>query len=88
MAKSWSDKGSAMSPATNAVEVTPSDTVDLAQPARGIAIGAVGDLKILTLDGQTVTLPSGILAAGLIHPLGVKRVFATGTVATPIWVFA
>lgn len=54
---------------------------------RGIAFGGAGALKITTVGGNTVTIDSGVLAAGVIHPIGIVKVFATGTGATNIWGF-
>ena len=64
--------------------ITPNDSTDLTTFTRGISLGTEGDLKIDTIDGTTVTIPSGALAAGVIHPIGVARVHATGTTASDI----
>lgn len=72
----------AESPAVNAFAVTPNDSTDLATATRGIYAGGAGDLKVTTLGGDTVTFVG--LAAGVIHPIRVARVFATGTTATNI----
>lgn len=66
--------------------VTPSDTVDLTNVSRSVAFGAVGTLKVTTLGGETVTIPSGLLSANVFHRLRVARIWATGTTATPVWV--
>lgn len=71
-------------PAVTAFVITPADDADLATPTRGISFAGAGALKVTTVDGTTVTIPSGALAAGVVHPLAVKRVFATGTGATNI----
>lgn len=65
-----------------AATVTPNDASDLPKIASGIYVGATGDLVVTFLDGNTVTLKG--LASGVIHPLCVKRVLATGTTATGI----
>ena len=62
--------------------ITPSDSADLSQIARGIMVGVSGNLKVDMENGDTVTWPS--LAAGLVHPLYVRRVYATGTTASSI----
>lgn len=54
---------------------------------RGISIGAVGTLHITTFDGTEFTYGSSELATGLIHPIAVRRVWATGTSATGIKVY-
>lgn len=67
----------------SAVAVTPSDTVDLVGGNTfGLYVGATGDVKAVLPDGVAVTFVD--LAAGVVHPLCVKRVFATGTAATSI----
>lgn len=73
--QAWGD------PAEHAANVTPSDTVDLTAPARGLYIGTPGDVKIITIHGEAVTfsnVPVGIL------PVRAKRVYSTGTTATNI----
>lgn len=67
-------------PAMGVSTITPSDSVDLPSPCRGIWVGVAGDI---TLDGviagTAVTLhnvPIGIL------PIAATRVYATGTDAT------
>jgi len=62
--------------------VTPSDTADLAQMARGLFVGVAGNVKITYADGTTDTLTN--LVAGVWHPMYVKRVYSTGTTATDI----
>ena len=70
----------------NIIAVTQSDgTNDPNGPFRGIIIGAAGAIKITTMSGAAVTLPSGLLAVGVIHPLRIKRVWSTGTTATDIY---
>lgn len=62
--------------------VTPSDSSDLNFVARGLYVGAGGDLKVDFANGDTgVTLYS--MPAGFI-PIAVKRVYATGTTASYI----
>lgn len=63
--------------------VTPDDANDLAQPSY-ISIAAVGDVKVTTLGGETLVIPSGTIPVGKILELWVKRVWATGTTATGI----
>lgn len=64
--------------------ITPNDSTDLATHARGISFATAGALKIDDMNGNTVTIPSGALSAGIIHPLRVKRVHSTGTTAASI----
>lgn len=70
------------SPATKAFAVTPADGADLAEVTRGIYVGGSGTLKVDMADVGTVTFTA--LAAGVVHPLRVKKVYATGTDATTI----
>ena len=72
------------SPPKNVALITPHDTNELSYVTRGISFGTAGDLKVVTAGGQTVTIPSGALAAGVIHPMRVKQVYSTGTAAADI----
>lgn len=72
------------SPARHVALVTPDDATDLTTATRGISLAAAGAVKVTTAGGETVTIPSGALAAGGIHPIQVVRVWATGTTATGI----
>ena len=67
--------------ATRAAAVTPSDTADLTNSGF-LYVGASGNVKVDTSDGDTVTFTD--LAAGIVHPIRVKRVYSTGTTATSI----
>lgn len=71
-------------PASHAALVTPNDSTDLANVSRGISFAGAGALKVTLLGGETITIPSGALAAGGIHPLRITRVWSTGTGATGI----
>lgn len=63
--------------------ITPSDTVDITGGIlRGFYVGVSGDVAVIMADGSTVTWPA--LAAGVPHPIQVKRILATGTTATGI----
>ena len=72
------------SPSENIATVTPNDGTDLDFTTRGLSFAAAGALTVITEGGQTVTIPDGALAAGIIHPIRVARVLATGTGATGI----
>ncbi len=63
----------------DAAAVTPSDTVNLAQPSV-IYVGGGGNVKVTTAQGSAVTF-TGVQAGGVI-PVQVIRVWATGTTAT------
>jgi len=66
-------------PAVRFAVVTPSDTADLPFVCRGVAIPAAGALAVVDYEGNAVTIPDGALAAGIIHPLRLQRIKATGT---------
>lgn len=72
------------SPASNLALVVPDDDADLDFVTRGIALAAAGALKITTLGGQTLTIPSGALSAGGFHAIRATRVWADETTATGI----
>jgi len=69
-------------PADNATEITPSDSTDLTNTARSLYVGAGGDVKVTTANGDTVTFEE--VQGGSILPVRVRRIFATGTTATSI----
>lgn len=75
--------GGLESPARRATPVTPSDSVDLADTARGLYIGAGGDVALIAA-GDTVAVTFAGLVAGTILPVRTKRVMVTGTDATSI----
>lgn len=71
--------------------VTPADDGDLADgdgnyPVTIIVATTVGDIAVDTVGGTTITLPSGMFNLGDRFPLGVKRIYDTGTTAAGIYV--
>ncbi len=63
-------------PASHAVVVTPSDTVDLTDVARALYVGTTGNITVVMASGEVVlfsNVPVGIL------PIMVTRVNDTGT---------
>lgn len=62
-----------------AVAVTPSDTVNLANPSV-IYVGVTGNVKVTTAQGDEVTFTA--VPAGAVIPVQVLRVWSTGTTAT------
>lgn len=45
-------------------------------------------IKVEFIDGRTATIPAGALAAGVMHPMRIVKVFSTGTGATvKVWVW-
>lgn len=69
-------------PAASAVEVTPSDTDNLAHPSRALYVGATGNVKVRMLGGDEVTFVG--VPAGKELSVQATRVFATGTTASSI----
>lgn len=69
-------------PAANAFLITLDDSNDLPYVTRGISFGTAGAVKVTLKGGQTVIIPTGNLAAGVIHPLMATRVWNTGTTAS------
>jgi hypothetical protein len=69
-------------PAEGATAITPADATDF-KPTRAIYAGASGDVKVDMANGDSAVTFTG-LAAGIVHPLSVKRIYATGTTATSI----
>ena len=70
------------SPVEEGFNVTPNDSTDFEQFTRGIYVGVTGNLAIHTVRGSILTFVG--LASGIIHPIRVRRVLATGTTATSI----
>ena len=69
------------------VLITPSDSADVdvgPEGLRGISFATEGDIKVTDIYENDVVIPSGALAAGIMHPLRVKRIWATDTDATNI----
>ena len=74
------------SKAKNAAAANLSDAANLTNGlTSGLYVGGAGNV-VVTLenmaDGASITLTA--LAVGVVHPLAVKRVWATGTTATGI----
>ena len=69
-------------PAYGAFSITPSDANDLSRHIRGLLVGTAGDVQVTCLDGRVTVLPS--LIAGIVHPVGALRVWATNTTALTI----
>ncbi len=81
MADIFRDRSSGLdSPARYAAAVTPHDSTDLTTSARALHVGTEGNISILTVGGDTVTL---IGVSGFV-PVCVQRVNATSTTASNI----
>lgn len=73
---------SGIGPIVDFTTITPDDDNDLGRPCRGILVGVSGAVKVTLVGGTTGVIPA--LAAGVVHPFSVLRVFSTGTTATDI----
>ncbi|KKK84862.1 hypothetical protein LCGC14_2779070 [marine sediment metagenome] len=69
-------------PICGGFDITPDDANDLAQMTRGVMVSSAGDVSVVLKDGDAITLPG--LAPGVIYPVRVARVLATGTTAAGI----
>jgi hypothetical protein len=67
-------------PGTRLAAVTASDTVDIAEVTRGLIVATAGSYKLLLVDDTTEI--ATYLAAGIVHPFRVKRVFSTSAAST------
>ena len=65
--------------AEDAFSITPDDGNDVAIETRGLVAQVAGNVKVTMKTGATVTLG---IAAGVVIPVRVTRVWATGTTAT------
>lgn len=68
--------------ARRAAAVVPSDATLLPDPTRGLYVGSTGNVKVDMVSGGTVTFTA--VPAGVLLPIQVERVYATGTTATSI----
>lgn len=75
--------GRATLPGNSAFAITPDNDEDLAYVTRGIYVGVAGDVKV-DMFGTGTAIVFKDLAAGVVHPLRVKRVYEAGTDATDI----
>ncbi len=69
-------------PATASEVVTPDDATNLAYATRGLYVGQGGDIRVTMLSGDVVTLRN--IQPGIIYPIRVVQVLATGTTATDV----
>ncbi|QOT13723.1 hypothetical protein JNUCC32_31035 (plasmid) [Paenibacillus sp. JNUCC32] len=69
--------------AVDAQAVTPNNNANLTRGAtKGLYVGGSGDVVVVMAGGSEVKFTG--LAAGIVHPLSVVRVKATGTTAVGI----
>ena len=63
-------------------QVSASDSITYDPPAAAICFGTAGALAFDDATGKSVgVVPSGVLAAGIWHPMGISKLRATGTTA-------
>ncbi len=80
MAQEWDMEKSG--PATVAEAVTPADSTDLTNVARGLYLGISGDVKVTLVGGQDVLF--GNMQSGVVYPIAVTKVFSGTTTAASI----
>ena len=68
-------------PAVSVFEITPSDSVDLAQATTALGVATPGTVRVTTVDGSTSDV---VIHPGQVFPIRVLRVWTTGTTATGI----
>ena len=66
-------------PAISGETIVPDDQADLSYATRGLYVGSAGDISLQTLSGDQIVLASA--QAGVIYPIRIRRVNATGTTA-------
>ena len=69
-------------PATRPETITPSDATELARATRALYVGQTGNVRVKTTSGDVVTLAN--MQAGILYPIRVLQVFATGTTAADL----
>jgi len=69
-------------PAQRAEAVTPADSTDLTDVARGFYVGVGGDVKVTMLGG--VDMLYGGMLAGQYYPFAITKVFSGTTTAASI----
>jgi hypothetical protein len=65
------------SPPADGGIITPSDSVDIDPPLRGLLVQTTGPVRVTLRSGAVVPIPT--LAAGVMHPGLIVRVWATDT---------
>lgn len=69
------------SPTTKLEVVTPDDATDINVMTRALNVATSGTVQVTTADGQTASV---YITAGILFPIRVQRIWATGTTATGI----
>lgn len=82
--------------AIDGIEITPADAdfdlvglgaVKAPVVVRGFSFGGTGTLRVTTLGGQVLNYAAGDLLPGMVHPLGVKRIWSSGTSVSRVKVY-
>ena len=68
-------------PANGAFLIVPSNSINLTEDTTGIYAGGAGDVKVQMINGDIVTFT---VPAGVVLPIQVRRVYATGTTASGV----
>lgn len=68
-------------PATTIIEIDPNDATDLPEVSAALNVATPGTVRVTTKAGTTGTI---FIAAGVVFPIRVTRVWETGTSATGI----
>lgn len=69
-------------PGLGVVAITPSDSVDFAEPIRGFEVTVEGSVKATFYDGSIATLTAR--KPGVLYPYVCRKIWASGTTATGI----
>lgn len=69
-------------PASNIEDITPSDSSNLTRVTRALYVGQTGNVRLQTPAGDIVTLAN--MQGGILYPIRVAKVFATGTTAADL----
>jgi hypothetical protein len=74
-------RGSLFAEELVSLDALESNTVDLAIPVRGFMVNTAGNVVLNDRNGNTFTLT---VAAGVVYPIAIFRIWATGTTASGI----
>lgn len=84
MSTSSDFRATPQSPLRQLQAITPDDNNDITGgPVRGLYVGTAGNVAVILAD-DTSSVVLNNLAAGIFHPIIVKRVLSTGTTAANI----
>lgn len=69
-------------PPENAAAIQPSDGAILGHATRAVYVGGSGTLRVEMMSGEEIVFAG--LTAGMVLPVRVQKVFASGTTATDL----